>query len=107
MSSNPRTYAATDLLEGAWTARWGDWVVHLCHTVTGNWRVTVWRWMAGGKVEERAQLGLCEGFVSASAATTWACDVLRDGGAKVLVIDKPTMQLENFLCFHPAPRDAT
>lgn len=102
MRPTPLTYLATDLLDGAWTARWGDWVVHLRNTEKG-WRATVWRWMVGGKLEERTQLGLCEGFGSAEDANTWACDLLRENGAKVFVIDKPELRLETILRFHPAP----
>lgn len=94
--------AAKYLVEGSWTSRWGDWVVHL-RNVTGLWCVTVWRWTTGGHLEERTQLGLCEGFGTAADATTWACDLLRENGAKVFLIDKPRFRLEDILRFHPAP----
>lgn len=98
--------SAKYLLGGAWTSRWGDWVVHLRGS-PGCWRATVWRWTLGGLIEERAQLGLREGFASASDATSWACDVLRDSGAKVFVIDKPSLRLEDFLRFQPLSEAVT
>jgi hypothetical protein len=90
------------LVQGSWSTRWGDWVIHLRCT-GGLWRAIVWRWTTGGRLEERTQLGLCEGFGSAADATAWACDHLREGGAKVFVIDKPQLRLEDVLRFHPAP----
>ena len=95
--------AARFIVEGSWTCRWADWVVHL--RGSDVWCVTVWRWTVGGRLEERQQIGYQEGLATAEDAAKWACDVLRASGAKVFVIDKPTMQLESFLRFHPAPRD--
>ena len=49
------------------------------------------------------------GSVRASAleATAWACDVLRESGAKVFIIDKPQLKLEDIACFHAAPEAVT
>lgn len=93
--------AAKYLSDGAWTSRWGDWVVHL-RNIAGLWRAIVWRWTTGGHLEERTQLGRCEGFGSAAEAASWACDLLRDSGAKLFIIDKPQLKLEDILRFHPA-----
>lgn len=101
-----RPIAAKCLVPGAWTTRWGDWVVHL-RCIKDNWCVTVWRWTIGGRLEERTQLGLCAGFGSAVDATTWACDLLRESGAKVFIVDKPQLKLEDLLRFHPAPEPVT
>lgn len=102
----PGPLPAKLLAQGSWTSRWGDWVIHLRGT-DGGWRATVWRWTTGGRLQERTQLGLGEGFSSALEATAWACDVLRESGAKVFIIDKPQLKLEDIACFHAAPEAVT
>ena len=102
MANNVRPVTAKHITSGTWTARWGAWVVHLRSTSAG-WRAVVWRWTAGGLLEERMQLGLCEGFANATDATTWACELLRESGAKVFIVDRQDIRLEDVLPFHPAP----
>jgi hypothetical protein len=98
--------AAEHITEGSWTSRWGDWVVHLISD-DNTWRVTVWRWMCEGRLDKRRQIGDQAGFPLATLAMGWACDLLRQSGARVFVIDKPSMKLESFLRFYPAPQDVT
>ncbi len=92
---------AKQIDSGAWTARWGDHVIHLRLRPNG-WQATVWRWTLGGGLTERTELDLCDGFPTALVATQWACGVLVMHGAKVLV-DGQKMGLESFLSFAPAP----
>lgn len=98
----PRTLPAEELTYGTWTARWGDWVVQL-KGENGKWQVTVWRWLTGGYTE-RTQLGCCIGFASPVDATAWGCEVLRESGARVFIVDKPNLTLEKLLRFNPAPK---
>jgi hypothetical protein len=98
----PKTLPADELTFGSWSTRWGDWVIHL-KGADGKWRATVWRWTLGGGYTERTQLGICEGFATAADATEWSCELLRENGAKVFVIDKPSLKLEKLLRFNPAP----
>lgn len=94
--------AASKITTGSWSARWGEWVVGLRGNAS-HWRATVWRWTTAGGYTERTQLGACEGFTAPADAVSWACDVLRDSGAKVFVVDKPSLKLETLLRFSPAP----
>jgi hypothetical protein len=102
----PRTFPANELPFGTWSARWGDWVIHL-RGQAGTWRATVWRWTLGGGYTERTQLDARAGFATAADATTWACDVLRESGAKVYVVDRPALKLETVLRFNAAPEAVT
>lgn len=101
----PKMLPADQLSYGSWTARWGDWVVQLLGQ-DGRWRATAWRWTTGGYAE-RMLLGACEGFASSVDAVSWACDTLRESGAKVFIVDKPDLTLEKLLCFNPAPQAVT
>ncbi len=98
--------SAECLIDGSWTSRWADWVIHL-RAKTAGWRVIVWRWTTGGGLAERMQLGHCEGFPNAADAQAWACDLLREGGAEVFIIDRPQLRLEDFLRYQPVPEDVT
>lgn len=90
------------LASGTWTARWSDWVVKL-KVKSDKCDATVWRWTVGGGYTERMQLGARNDFSSSKDAVAWACDVLRDNGVKVMILDKPSITLESLLRFNPAP----
>lgn len=92
---------ANRIVSGAWSARWGDHVIHLQKTDQG-WRATVWRWTLGGGLTERTQIDKVGKFPSARVATQWACGVLVEQGAKVFV-DGKTADLGAYLSFAPAP----
>jgi hypothetical protein len=94
--------SASALREGAYSARWGKWVV-LLNGQDGAWRTKVWRWTPGKSVASRVEIGSAEGFTSPRDAARWAADRMRDDGAIVLVLDAPQFKLEDALDFTPAP----
>jgi len=89
---------AAQLLKGKWTARWANWSVGL-EWKAGGWEVTVWRQLPGKKF--RHALGSHDGLRTTEEAVSWACRVMRDDGAKVMVLDAPTLTLESALSFRP------
>lgn len=97
---------AEQITSGAWSTRWGDWVIGLRER-EHVWHATVWRWTRGGGLEERRQLDARDGFPNPPSAVAWACDVLRGSGVKILVVDRPSMTLERMLRFSPAPKGVT
>lgn len=93
--------AYDQLTEGSWSARWGDHVIHVAY-VHNEWRATVWRWTRGGGLTERTQLDRCDGLPSSRVAVQWACGVLAELGAIVL-IDGEKRNLATVLMFDSAP----
>lgn len=93
---------AEQVTQGSWTARWGDWLIKL-RVREASSEATVWRWTTGGGYTERQQLGWRGGFSAPVDAVKWACDVLRDSGAKVMILGAPSITLESMLRFAPAP----
>lgn len=93
---------ASKIQRGSWSARWGDWVICLRPSAS-SWQAIVWRWTVGGGLSERTQLGAMKGFATPVDATSWACDVLRDSGARVMVIDRPSITLVDLILYNPAP----
>lgn len=94
---------AVELLKGAWSARWGNWVVGLRARPSG-WEATVWRWPPGTALGARQEIDQWDGFVTTEEAISWACAAMRVDGARVLVLDAPRpISLESLLRFSPAP----
>lgn len=88
-------------LINAWSARWGDWQIHLSSTPAG-WNVVVWQWPPGTALSARKQLGKAMGHDTRDAAVEWACGVLEDSGAKAFVNGRKR-SIAPFLKFSPAP----
>jgi hypothetical protein len=85
----------------AWSARWGEWQIHLSNTPTG-WNVVVWRWPLGTSLAERTLLDKADGHDTSEAAVEWACSVLEELGAQAF-IDGRKRSIMPFLKFSPAP----
>ena len=93
---------AAKLLEGSWTARWGNWAVGLRSCPTG-WDVIVWRWPPNTALTERVLIDQWDGFKTTDEAVSWACDVMVTDGAVVHVLGAPpTFALKRVLSFSPA-----
>jgi hypothetical protein len=90
--------SAAQLLKGKWSARWANWAVGLEWKADG-WEVAVWRQLPGKTF--RHPLGTQGGFLTTSEAVSWACKVMRDNGASVLVLGAPGLTLETALSFTP------
>jgi hypothetical protein len=92
------------ILEGSWTARWGNWVVGL-KTHNDKWQVTVWRWPPDTVLNERVQINKWSGAETTDEAVTWACDQMIADGAKVFVLGAPkNFALKRVLSFVKAPQ---
>lgn len=91
------------MTHGAWTARWANWVVLLEATDKG-WDVKVWRWLFGKPASARHELAAQRAMATHDEAIKWACDVMKNDGATVMVLDAPSMTLESVLQFTPAPQ---
>ncbi len=89
---------AAQLLKGKWSARWANWAVAL-EWKTDGWEVAVWRQLPGKTF--RHPLGSQGGFLTTSEAVTWACNVMRDNGAVMMVLGAPNFPLEAALNFTP------
>ncbi len=89
-------------MKGAWSARWGNWVVGL-RVCDGKWAAKVWRWQPGESLAARSEINTQDGFDTQKDAVTWACGVMREDGAVVMILDAPSIVLENMLRFQPAP----
>lgn len=92
------TRSVYELTNGAWTARWVDWVVELRYLSTG-WRGTVWHWPVGARGR---RLGQASCFQTPLLAARWAGTILGRVGVKV-VVDGQTRPLSDCLAFSPAP----
>jgi hypothetical protein len=93
--------SAASLTNGSWTARWGAWVIGI-RTVGESWHVRIWSWTHGVRVQVATRAVLS----NSTSAVSWACEVLRKHGARVIV-DGQEQQLEKFLAFSPAPTDTS
>lgn len=93
---------AAALFKGTWHARWGNWAIFL-HSAGDRWDVRVWRWAPSTDVATHVEIDAWDGFYSQEEAVTFACDVMRNDGAKVMVLgaNKP-MTIEALLRFAPA-----
>lgn len=90
------------ITNGAWSARWGNHLVHLRPVGADRWQATVWQWPPNTGLAARVELDRCDKFPSALVAAQWACGVLVMHGVTVLV-DGQKMSPEAFLSFAPAP----
>lgn len=88
---------ARELTSGAWTARWGDWLIEMRHQPTG-WRVRVYTWTQG----RRDALLRKAVITNTEEAVRWACDVLARQGAQV-IINGNHRPIIDYLAFTPAP----
>lgn len=88
----------SEIVDGAWTARWNRHVVHIVQRSDG-WRATLWAWPEG---RSRTQLAVFEGCATAVVAVNLACDVLLTHGARAFV-DGAFHNIASFLAFTPAP----
>lgn len=94
---------AADILKGAWSARWGNWVVRL-RALGNGWEATVWRWAPDAPLTDRVEIDQWDGFRTTEEAVSWACTTMRGDGARVFVLDAPKpISLESLLRFNPAP----
>lgn len=93
----------TDIEHGAWSCRWGDWMIFLKETSAG-WAVVVWTLPIGTPMKQRRRIGSATALDSASLAVTYACDTLRRAGVQLLV-SGTVQRLEKFLSFSPAPQE--
>lgn len=104
--------AAQQIVDGSWSARWHNHVIHLRER-NGWWHVIVWAWPKGRSLEGRVLLDEFDGFVNAQVAVAWACDILVAHGARVLVLSADggplmtTKDLPDLLQFSPAPEIVT
>lgn len=87
---------------GAWTARWANWVV-LLEATNGGWDVKVWVWLPNKPATARRELAANTKMVSHEEAIKWACEVMKNDGATVMVLGAPSITLESMLQFTPAP----
>lgn len=92
------------LLQGSWSARWGNWHVSLVSN-GDRWDAKVFRWPPCSTLAERVEIDNWDGFRSSEEAVTWACDVMKNDGARVMVLGslKP-ITLASMLSFKPAPQ---
>lgn len=91
-------------MKGAWTSRClSNWVVWLENTGTG-WNAKVWRWPFNKPPSDRVQLDARTNMTSHEEAIKWACDVMKNDGATVMVLDAPGITLASMLKFTPAPQ---
>lgn len=95
--------AAEKITTGAWSARWGEWQVHLQLKPTG-WSVVVWSWPDGESLSARKRLGGTASLRSAEVAIDWASSLLKQQGARVFISGRE-QPLSKFLAFSPAPED--
>jgi hypothetical protein len=93
---------ASELTSGAYSARWGNWVVGL-RSGRHGWLATVWRWLPGKPLAARHELAAQDGFNTATIAVAWCCRIMRADGAIVMVLDAPSLTLDAVLRFTPAP----
>ena len=89
------------LEDGSWTARWRNHLVHL-RMSSGLWTAAVWEWPIDAPVNQRVLLEQFGGWTTAQLAANWACVVLTEHGASVL-IDGKKQNLVDLLAFSPAP----
>ena len=85
--------AIGQITKGSWTASWGGWTIDL-RDAKGSWSIVVRR--------GNGDLHSWGGFASSLDAVKWACDVMRDRGVKVMILDAPSITLETLLRFNPA-----
>jgi hypothetical protein len=85
---------AASLTPGSWTARWGAWVISIRTDEDDRWRVRVWSWATGARV----QVGKRAILSTPGEAVASACALLREHGARVFV-DGRDRGLEDWLSF--------
>lgn len=94
----------TEITSGSWSARWGDWMIFLKDQRVNGWAVVVWRLPPGLPMSRRRRLGAASALDTAELAVTYACDLLRARGVRILVGGEAQL-LEKFLSFNPAPSE--